>query len=509
MACGASTHAAGARAAAPRQTAEEVKSICCHTSHVRRAAVGRPAGRLVATAASLILVAAGCVSIAPIPSSSPTPTGALPTVSRQPTSSLEPGATSLPTPTPLSTTIGPTPVSTGPATPGPTIDPALAAQIDSVIAEVPAIRQLERLADVPYEFITREQFRDDLIELQFEEVPEERLRAEERLLKRLGLLPDDADLLQLLVDLYGAQVAAFYRPDTKRFYIIQRDQPFGPSDKIIVAHEYTHALQDQHFDLEGTRIKDLSRGDAALGQLGAIEGDATLTMQLWSIANLTAEETLQVLIEAMGQLDDPALANMPPVLRRQLEYPYAEGFSFIQEVHGLGDFDAVNAALTDPPESTEQVLHPDKYMADEAPVEVTLPDHSSTLSEGGDSWSLPYQQTVGELILQVWAAGDESPPDTIPGLPVEWPHAETVAGWGGDRLNMYEGPTGAWIINWLTVWDTQADADEFASRVEELRDRLDGPVQIHAGGLSPEVCLIIGSDALTGNMLPGTACQGL
>jgi len=481
----------------------EETGICCHNSAVTRAIGGGAVSRLVALALSATLVAAGCVSIS-LPTNSPGATGA-PPVSANPTGGAgSPIQTGQPSGSPSFTTPGSTstPGPSGPATPGPTIDPALAEQIDSVIAQVRGIRQLEPLADVPYEFITRAQFRDDLIELQFEEVPEETLRAEERLLKRLGLLPDDADLLQLLVDLYGAQVAAFYRPDTKRFYIIQRDASFGPGDRIIVAHEYTHALQDQHFDLEGTRIKDLSQGDAALGQLGAIEGDATLTMQQWSIDNLSAEEAFQVLIESLGQLDDPALANMPPVLRRQLEYPYAEGFSFIQEIHELGGFDAVNTTITEPPASTEQVLHPDKYLADEAPITLSLSDGHSDLGAG---WQSVYEQTLGELLMQVWAAGDETPPDTIPGLPVQWPHAEAVAGWGGDRLVMYENPDGRWAISWVTAWDTPADMQEFASRSGELLFSLGGfssaaPI---SSGSNNEYVIWLASDQAALNVISG------
>ncbi len=442
----------------------------------------------------LVLAVAGCVSIDPIPSASPT-RSALPTAS--PTTPTQSGQPTDTPPPPSTPGVSDTPRPTGPATPGPTIDPALAAQIDAVVAQVPAIRQLEPLADVPYEFISREQFRDDLIELQFEEVPEETLRAEERLLKRLGLLPDDADLLGLLVELYGAQVAAFYRPDTKRFYIIARDQPFGATDKIIVAHEYTHALQDQHFDLEGTRITDLTQGDAVLGQLGPIEGDATLTMQLWMLepGNLSPEEALEVLFESFGQLDDPTLASMPPVLRRQLEYPYVEGFIFIQEIYNAGGFDAVNATLsTAIPASTEQVLHPDKYMANEAPIPVSLPDATSAL---GDGWQSVYQQTMGELLMQVWAAGDESPAETIPGLPVEWPHAETVAGWGGDRLAMYEGPNGAWLIEWETAWDTQADADEFSARLIDLQPTLQGHLLFEPGVEPNSIHFLLANDVAT------------
>lgn len=403
---------------------------------------GLPVLRSALVAFVLLAVLGGCVDLQPEPTSTPRATSVQP--------SVVPGRG----------------------------DPNLAEQIDEVISEVPAVRELDTLSAVPYEFITREQFRDDLIEIAFEDVPEATRAAEERLLKRLGLLPDDADLDQLLIDLYGGQVAAFYRPDTKRFYIIQGDKPFGPSDKIIVAHEYTHALQDQHFDLEGTRIKDLSEGDATLGQLAAVEGDATLTMQLWAQANLSSNEWLQVGLEALAQLQDQTLANMPPILRRQLEFPYAEGFVFVQDVHGSGGFAAVNESLQDAPESTEQVLHPEKYYADEQPADVQTEDMSSELGPG---WSRVYEQTIGELIMQVLLAGDETPEGAIPGLPADWPHAEAAAGWGGDRLVMYEGPDGAWLIDWQTAWDTQADTDEFASRVIELQPTLEGHLVVDPG----------------------------
>ena len=366
--------------------------------------------RLAAILLAIGIVSTGCVTIAPSPSERPNATPARPSAGAHtpapsaPTESAQPSATPSAPSTPHE---GETPPPAGSPGAGPSIDPAEAAQIDAVIAQVPPIRQLEPLADVPYEYITREQFQADLLELQFSEIPEATRTAEERMLKRLGLLPDDADMDQLLTDLYGGQVAAYYRPDTKRFYIIQGDKPFSASDKIIVAHEYTHALQDQHFDLEATRVKDLTQGDAALGQLGAVEGDATLTMQQWTQQNLTPEEAIQVLIESLGQLGDPTLTNMPWILRRQLEYPYAEGLSFVQSLYDQGGFDAVNATLKDSiPASTEQVLHPEKYLANETPVQIDAPDVSASIGEG---WSMTYQQTMGELLMQVFAAGTETP----------------------------------------------------------------------------------------------------
>jgi hypothetical protein len=438
-----------------------------------------PRPRRLSLAALALVLIVGCTTVAPAPTAVPQPTAS-------PSPISTPGSTDgagSPTPQPSATdssSPGPsgTPGPTGSEGPAPSIDPALAAQIDAAIASVPEIRELEPTRDVPYQFISREQFQADLQELAFADVPEDFRLAEERLLKRLGLVPDDANLTELLLELYGGQVAAYYQPDNGTFYIIQRDEPFGPLDKMFTVHEYTHALQDQHYQLEANRIKDLDRGDAILGQLAAIEGDATLTMQQWadpSRGNLTFEELIEVLTASLSGLDDDTLAQMPLVLRRQLEFPYTEGFLFIDDVHGLGGFEAVNETLIDPPDSTEQILHSQKYYDGEAPVDVELDDLSATL---GDGWSRIYEQTMGELLIQVLATGGEVPPATLPGLPVEWPHAEAAAGWGGDRLNMYEHTDGRWGIVWESTWDSGPDAAEFVTRIGELASSFDGVTEL-------------------------------
>lgn len=461
--------------------------------------------RIPLTLAIVVAVGAvACVNIVPTPSFTPTVTSA-PT--RAPTPSASPSASPAPaSPTPSGTPTGATPPSSPTAgeTPSGTINPGLAAEIDEVIAQMPDLRELEALEEVPYEFITRDQFRQELLELAFEETPPEVLAAQERLLKRLGLMDDDADLEELIVELYGEGVAAFYRPDTGRFYIIERGESFGNIDRMIVAHEYTHALQDQHFDLEGTRITDQAEGDAALGQLAAIEGDATLAMQLWAQQNLSFQELIELFTQSLSQFDDQTLAEMPAILRRQLEFPYVEGFVFINELHSLGGFDAVDQTLREPPPSTEQILHPEKYLADEAPVTVDLDDLSAELGAG---WQIANEQTLGELSLGVWVAGGQEPRVIIPGLPVEWPQAEVAAGWAGDRLQMYEGPDNGWAIVWETVWDSNADADEFEDRASELQSTLDGVSEISAISQRPDptVTLFVASDQALLNDLVGLA----
>jgi hypothetical protein len=438
----------------------------------------------------------------PGPAAGPSPT---PTPGAITTPATTPSETPAATPT-RAPTLPTEPPTSAPATPSPrpgqtpavgrppTAD--IAAQIDSVVEEVPPIRQLEPRREVPYVMLSRDEFQEVLAEILEEEVDPDQLATEGRLLERLGLLPEDTDLYELLLQLYGSQVAAFYRTDTSTFYIIERDQPFGPVDRMIVAHEYTHALQDQYFDLEGTRITDPSEGDATLAQLAAIEGDASLLMFQWAFQSLSLPEQLELLTGfALTPTDQQLLEGMPPILRRQLEFPYNEGFLFATEVHNRGGWPAIDETLREPPASTEQILHPEKYFAGEAPIQVTVADPLAPL---GDGWQRAYQQTMGELNIQVWLADGESPPVVFPGMPSEptqWQAA--AAGWGGDRLEMYEGPDGRWAIIWVTAWDSAADAGEFEAAAMPLLDGLGGPATMVSSGRfgGASVTLFIASDA--------------
>ena len=443
-------------------------------------------GRVIALALALVLVGA-CVNVNPTPTATPgasaTPVASTPTV-----------APTVPAPT-SGATASPA-VSGEPTRPPASMDPELASQINSVLASVPAVRGLDPSADVPFEYITREQFQADLLELIYEDVSPEVVAAEERMLKRLGLLAADADMEALTLELYGTQVAAYYQPENGRFYIIERDEPFGPTDKIIVAHEYTHALQDQHFDLKTNTISDPFEGDAILGQLAAIEGDATLTSQLWAFEgnNLTPDEMIQLLTEALGGLGELTMEGIPLVMRRQLEFPYGDGLVFVSRLQTEGGFDAINAAIEVPPASTEQILHPEKYLAGEAPVDVAAPDLLETL---GNGWYEAYEQTLGELGIQILATGGEEPAIAFPGLPVEWPHQEVAAGWGGDRLRMYEHPDGRWVIVWEIAWDSRLDGDEFAARAQELAPLLAGVSAVGRHEPDGNIQMIVASDADT------------
>ncbi|HEY7598777.1 MAG TPA: hypothetical protein VH741_02530 [Candidatus Limnocylindrales bacterium] len=428
---------------------------------------------------AIVLVVGYLLFFGSRPAPSPTPTA----VAGSPTASAPTATTA--------TASAPSPPSASATAPS-----DVAAVIDQVIAQMPAVRELEPTRDVPYVLLTRDEARAELEALLAEETDPERLAAEQRLLVRLGLLPADADLFELLVELQGSGVAAYYRTDTKTMYIIERDEPFSALDRVYVAHEYTHALQDMHFDLEGTRQTDPAEGDAALAQLAAIEGDASMSMLFWAGASLSGTEFLELLGDMTATpADQQLLDRMPPILLRQLTFPYNEGVAFSNQAYALGGWEAVNATLTDPPASTEQVLHPEKYDAREAPIPVVLDDLSADLGPG---WQPAYEQTMGELIIQIWLADGADAP--MPGLPLpttEWQDA--AAGWGGDRIAMYENGTDQWAIVWRLAWDEPTDSAQFEIIATRLLPLLDGRTEFGTQVIGDKMhaTLLIASDQAT------------
>ncbi len=310
--------------------------------------------------------------------------------------------------------------------------------------------------------------------------PAAQIAASERLLKGLGLVPADSSLEQLYVEMFGSQVAGYYDPDTRRLYVVSRGGGLGPLEEIVYAHEYTHSLQDQHFGLEGLGVDAIGQGDRSLARLSLVEGDATLVMTYWAQQALTPAQ----LLELAGQSADPEsmklLESLPKILSETLLFPYTQGLQFVLGLQSSGGWSAVDAAFGNPPDSTEQVLHPEKYAGHEPPIAVALP--SDVAARLGTGWSVGTEDTLGELQLRVWL-----------GEAVTVAAATTAAaGWGGDRVALYEGPDGAWAIALRTAWDSEADLEQFRAQAERVVAQL-GTARVAASGSGLDV--LVASDA--------------
>jgi hypothetical protein len=273
------------------------------------------------------------------------------------------------------------------------------------------------------------------------------MHASEVLLKVFGLAPKDFAYRAFLIKLLTEQVAGYYDPKAQQFYLADWIELEG--QKPVMAHELTHALQDQHFNLK--RFENWPKGDsdAELAAHALIEGDATLAMTLYMAKNPLVALAF---IRSLGgqEVATEQFKQAPRALRESLLFPYEQGSAWATQLYKRGGWEMVSQAFTKLPQSSEQILHADKYFSYEAPQKLTLPDFKAAL---GPTWKKLDYDVNGEwgyyLIL------DEFLNDAT-----ESKQAST--GWGGDRFELYEtGTPGEFFVAQLTAWDTPLDAEEF------------------------------------------------
>lgn len=341
--------------------------------------------------------------------------------------------------------------------------PAIAQQsqteIEDITADVSQVRQLPEQHPIELTVITRDELREDYRGLIEAEYPKDEQYADMRELLAFGLIDEPIDIGELYSELYGEQVLGYYDSETGKMVVVRdNDQTggFTAMEQVTYAHEIVHALQDQNFDLDGGALgrEDVS-DDQSLAVTALIEGDASFTEVRYIIER---PDLLDAYLEEADsvEFDTTALDSAPFIIADTLLFPYDQGYTFVEAVYNDGGWEAVDAAFANPPTSTEQILHPEKYLAGEQPVEVQVNDFTGAL---GDDWTLWDSNTYGEyqirVILQNSSMSDQQ--------------AEVAAsGWGGDTY-VVAGTEDVDAIHWVTAWDTEQDANEFA-RAWALRE---------------------------------------
>jgi hypothetical protein len=400
--------------------------------------------------------------------------------------STTPSPTAPATPAPTSSgAAGPSVAPSAPASAGPSASIDVDATYDAIEAQVVELRGLG-----PVQVARKTIDATELSKLNVEDFdkdnPPAYVAANQRLYQALGLLAPSDDLRALFLKLSDSQVAGFYRPDEKTLYVVSRSGSITGADKITFAHEYTHALQDASFPtVFGEQQQLLDQTDEAMAHASIFEGDATILMSLWAIPNLTPQEIGDVQAAGADPEATAILNATPAILRENLLFPYTAGLSFLTPVRSSGGWQGVDAIYDRLPASTEQVIHPDKYQNQEAPIAVTLP--SSLAKDLGKGWSVSLQDTFGEAQLRTWLATN--------GLQVVAANG-AAAGWGGDRLAVLEGPDGAWALVMRTDWDTADDAAEFGTAATTATSRAGGPATVIADGDKTQ-WIVVGSDDAT------------
>ncbi|MFA9403822.1 MAG: hypothetical protein ACERKY_12260 [Anaerolineales bacterium] len=360
-------------------------------------------------------------------------------------------ATALPTPTQTAASPTPTPEVTDESA-CPPLDANLLFQMEEIESQVTQLRGILPSESVSRSLLTPDQLRETVIHDFLGDYTQEDALQDVRLLSLLGLIEPGIDLWQLYADLFTEQVAGFYDTETDEMIVIC-GSGFGGVERLTYAHEYTHALQDQAYDIrDGLQYNnDACEADSerCFAIQALIEGDATLLQEQW-LRTFAGDEDRSDLLEFFADFDMPVFDSAPAYIQSELTFPYFWGLNFIRTLYLDGGWAAVDTAYQNPPLSSEQILHPERYPKD-PPVDLVSPNVSDALSSG---WEKTVHDVLGE-----WATRtvlDEYLPIDEASLAAE--------GWGGDLLLFFyqeEDDVDALVL--ITQWDTMRDAHEFSA----------------------------------------------
>jgi|GEM_PF-4992729 len=331
-----------------------------------------------------------------------------------------------------------------------------------IISMVEDIRGLSADELIPVYPMTRAELAVYLENDMAENYPPDEIAIDEKCLKALGLLNADASLSEILLGSSTDSYAGFYVPSENKLYIITEDNEVSWYEKYIFAHEYEHFLQDQNWGIDTTQDTfDEDNSDQYLAYTALVEGDSMLTETQFLVRlALYHNDDFVALQEEIANLDysDSGYGyTMPDYWYDSMYFPYSTGMDFVGALKKNGGWEAVNNAFDAPPVSTEQIIHPEKYFGNDAPVELVKEDRSSSIGVG---WALIDQDVLGELYTTyvLWTGNSTADAE------------DAAAGWDGDRVQFYEDESGDMVVLWESYWDTETDQDEFVDAVNNFLD---------------------------------------
>jgi len=336
------------------------------------------------------------------------------------------------------------------------IPPEVLVEMELIQIQVSQSRGLEATSVFTRVLFSQDQINQRVIDDFLEDYTEEDAYQDVIVLEAFGLLDSDFDMYNFYRSLMQEQIAGFYDDETKEMVVVQ-DTGFGGIERLTYAHEFTHALQDQNFDINnGLNYNDdacENDSERCAAVQALLEGDATLSELNWYKNHSTSEDQADILT-FYDTYESPVLDKSPSFFAEDFLFPYENGFEFVQYLYDRGGWKSVDKAYQDIPVSTEQILHPERY-PDDKPTKIFLPEIDSTL---GDGWKALDEGILGEWYTYLILAHGLNPNAQLDGAT-----AETAAeGWGGDAYIVYHNQEESSKVMILrTEWESSIDAAEF------------------------------------------------
>jgi hypothetical protein len=324
------------------------------------------------------------------------------------------------------------------------------AAADEVLQQMSEITGLKLLSPLKKSLRSREEIRAYVIKQMNEEKNPAERYADARTAEAFGLLPKGFDLDTFMVNVLTEQVEGLYDPKTQEFYIA--DWSPVSDQRMVMAHELTHALEDQHFHIETWSRAARPNEDAELARDAVLEGSAMAAMVDYLMAG--TGRSLKDLPEfdpsmLIGELEStPTLKSAPPFLKDALIFPYISGLNFSAVVLKSNGWPALSGVFEKPPVSTQQILHPALYKSGKTPSTVLLPQFEKML---GKDWAKLDENILGEFgwkeVLKQFLDEDRA--------------KALAAAWEGDRYATYEQKETKKLI---LVTRVRLDSEEHAAR---------------------------------------------
>lgn len=348
---------------------------------------------------------------------------------------------------------------TAPATKPPTTkaNAEFAAAADEVLQQMSDITGLKLKTPLKKTLRSREEIRAYVIREMNEDKDAKERYASTRSTEAFGLLPKGFDFDTFMIDLLTEQIAGLYDPRAHEFYIA--DWIPAADQRMVMAHELTHALEDQHFGIEEWVKAARPNDDGELAREAVLEGSAMAAMVDYllgesgrSLKDLPDIDPSVLVGDMSGT---PALKKAPPFLKDALVFPYIAGLSFSAEMLKGSGWAGLPLVFNKPPISTQQIMHPGLYRSGKKPSEVALPDVGKLL--GGD-WVLLEENAMGEFgwkeVLKQFLDEDRA--------------TKLAASWDGDRYAVFEEKkTKRLVMVTRTHWSSTAQADRFFGMYSE------------------------------------------
>jgi hypothetical protein len=321
-------------------------------------------------------------------------------------------------------------------------EPSACAVTERALREAAILRSIAPRASVPCVVRSRGEIEIFLRKNIAEKFPKDTLAMEQLWYQALGIVPDDYGYEKEIVQVYAQQIGGYYDPDRKEFVML--DTMPGKLQLPVAVHELTHAIQDHKFGLSDFLDPRNRESDELMARAALVEGDATAIMQDFMAGKAGK------MPKDLSEVSFPeSTVEVPETLERILLFPYLDGLAFVRHVQRVGGLSAINAAFSNPPKSSREVLHPEQYLNRSfVPEELPLKE----VEQPNEKASQVYADTVGEFAVSALLGTAFSSKQR---------GATCAEGWRRDRVVVFNGDGQKRFVSWMSEWDSQDESTEF------------------------------------------------